>query len=150
MVLWVATDNDRYRDDYLTFLNSEYHLAMQAIPKPFDVDHLYNRARARAYGLRYIRTALVGSAPNRSHGAGPEKDVTLNEARRERRDHKLMDEITCMKYFGFLAPLRSNPRKSEIDAYAAFAAAKLGLDPDQVRQSVAYLRQKDSTPWARS
>jgi hypothetical protein len=60
-----------------------------------------------------------------------------------------MDEIACMKYFGFLPPLRSDPRDEEIDAYATFAAAKLGLDADDVRNSVLYLRKKASTPWAR-
>jgi hypothetical protein len=60
-----------------------------------------------------------------------------------------MDELTCMKYFGFLPPLRNDPRESEIGAYVNFALAKLGLDPNQVRESVLYLRQKASTPWAK-
>jgi hypothetical protein len=114
------------------------------------VDHLYNQARGTNYKLRYLRTALIAHAVNRSHGAGPEKDVTINEELREHRSGlKLMDEIACMKYFGFLPPLRSDPRDEEIDAYATFAAAKLGLDADDVRNSVLYLRKKASTPWAR-
>ena len=78
-----------------------------------------------------------------------EKDITRNEASRERSDMKLMDEITSMKYFGFLSPLRDDPRESEIAAYATFAASTLGLDREQIRNSVLYLRQKASTPWAR-
>jgi hypothetical protein len=148
-VLWVGTDNDYYREDYLTFLNAAYELGISKIPEPYDVDHLYNRSRAKMYGLRFIRLALVGQAANRSHGAAYEKDLSKNEAMRERRDMKLMDEITSMKYFGFLSPLRDNPRDDEISAYATFAATRLGLDPEEIRQSIAYLRQKASTPWAR-
>lgn len=147
-VLWVSTNNDRYRSDYLKFLNQTYSLGLSTIPSPYDVDHLYNRSRAQTYGLQYIRLALVGHAANRSHGAAYEKDVTKNEALRVRRDIKLMDEITSMKYFGFLSPLRDDPRNEEVTAYATFAAAKLGLDSADVRQSVLYLRNKACTPWA--
>jgi hypothetical protein len=147
--LWVGTNNDRYRDDYLTFLNVTYQLGLGSISAPYDVDHLYNRSRARVYGLQFIRMALVGYAPNRSHGGAYEKDVTKNEALRERKDMKLMDEVTSMKYFGYLSPLRDDPRESEIAAYSAFAAAHLGLDAGQVRKSILYLREKASTPWAR-
>lgn len=147
--LWVHVNNTRYREDYLRFLNGEYGLNLTTIPSAFDVDHLYNLERARIYGLRFVRMALLPYAANRSHGAGPERDVTKNEELREPRDHKLMDELTSMKYFGFLAPLRSEPRQSEVEAYAAFAAAKLGLDPEEVRKSIKYLREKASTPWAR-
>jgi len=148
-VLWVGTGNDYYRADYLTFLKATYELEIDSIPAPYDVDHLYNRSRARQYQLRFIRMALVGHGANRSHGAAYEKDVTRNEATRERSDMKLMDEITSMKYFGFLSPLRDDPRESEIAAYCTFAASKLGLDPQQVRKSILYLREKASTPWAR-
>lgn len=147
--LWVGTDNDKYRDDYRTFLNAVYRLNLTGIPKPYDVDHLYNRARGQNYKLQFLRVALVSHSVNRSHGAGPEKDVTTNEALRDSRGRpKLMDEIASMKYWGFLPPLRDDPRDSEISAYATFAAAKLGLDPKQVRESVVYLRDKASTPWA--
>jgi hypothetical protein len=149
--LWVATENKSYRDDYLTFLNVEHGLKLTAIPRPFDVDHLYNHSRAAIYKLRYLRTALVGHSVNRSHGAGPEKDVTANEELRSRGSGlKQMDEIASMKYFGFLPPLQSDPRDEAIDAYATFAAAKLGLDAEDVRKSILYLRKKASTPWARA
>lgn len=148
--LWVDTSSSRYVTDYLTFLNTEHGLTIDRVPPPFDVDHLYNAARARAYGLKFVRTALVAHGVNRSHGAGPERDVTKNEALRSPGSGlKLMDELTCMKYFGFLAPLRSDPRDSEVQAYAAFAAAKLGLDAKEVIASIKYLRAKASTPWAR-
>jgi hypothetical protein len=147
-VLWVATKNDFYREDYLTFLNRTYGLELSSLPSDHDVDHLYNRSRALTYGLQFLRLALVEQAINRSHGAAYEKDLTQNEASRERRGMKLMDEVTSMKYFGFLSPLRDDPRESEISAYATFAGSKLGLDPAEVRRSILYLRQKASTPWA--
>jgi hypothetical protein len=75
-VLWVATNNDSYRAEYLTFLNATYGLGLSSIPKPYDVDHLYNQTRAKGYGLKYLRLALVGYTPNRSHGAAYEKDLT--------------------------------------------------------------------------
>jgi hypothetical protein len=149
--LWVATENQSYRGDYLTFLNVEHGLKLTAIPRPFDVDHLYNQSRAAIYKLQYLRTALVGHSVNRSHGAGPEKDVTANEELRSRGSGlKLMDEIASMKYFGFLPPLQSDPRDVAIDAYATFAAAKLGLNAEGVRKSILYLREKASKPWARA
>ena len=147
--LWVGASNSYYRQDYLHFLNVTYGLGLSSIPTRYDVDHLYNRSRAQIYALQFIRTALIGQAANRSHGAAYEKDVTINEAARSHRPMKLMDEITSMKYFGFLSPLRDDPRQEEIDAYCTFAAAKLGLDPTEVRKSLELLRKKASTPWAR-
>ena len=148
-VFWAGTDNDNYRKDYLLYLNTNYQLGLDAIPGIYDVDHLYNRSRAQMYQLRFIRMALVTGSANRSHGGAYEKDLTTNEALRVRKDMKLMDEITSMKYFGFLSPLRDDPRESEVSAYAAFAASKLGLDAEEIRGSVEYLRGKASTPWAR-
>lgn len=151
--LWVNLQKDKqdrhYRADYLTFLNAEWQAGIGTIPDPYDVDHLYNSARARIYGLQYVRMALVHYKANRSHGAGPEKDVTKNEELRRVSDRKQMDELTSMKYWGYLPPLRSNPRDSEITAYTNFVAAKLGLDADETRNSIQVLRKKASTPWAR-
>src|SRR4051794_24164365 len=56
--LWVATANNSYRAHYLKFLNTQYELGLAAISAPYDVDHLYNRSRARVYGLQFIRMAL--------------------------------------------------------------------------------------------
>lgn len=147
--LWVGSANNDYRDDYLVYLNSKYKLEITQIPREYDVDHLYNQARALLYGLQFLRVGLVGYKANRSHGASVEKDLTVNEALRVHKSMKVMDEIASMKYFGFLSPTRTKPRESEIGAYANFAATKLGLDPEQVKDSVAYLRQKASTPWAK-
>jgi hypothetical protein len=148
--LWVATASSSYREDYLLFLRSIHGLSIASIPAAYDVDHLYNRSRAQVYMLGFIRLALVKGAANRSHGASYEKDLTRNEAARMRKEMKLMDEISMMKYFGYLSPLRSNPRAAEVRAYANFAASQMGLDPDEICESVKYLRAKASTPWARS
>ena len=48
--LWVATGNNDYRDDYLLYLNSTFMLGLSRMPEQYDVDHLYNRARAQLYG----------------------------------------------------------------------------------------------------
>jgi len=147
--LWVSTSNNYYRREYLTYLKVIYGLDIDAIQKPYDVDHLCNRSRAEAYGLQFIRLALIGSGPNRSHGAAYEKDITTNEALRRSSGMKLMDAISSMKYWGYLSPLRDDPRESEIAAYVAFAASKLGLDPVEERKSILYLREKASKPWAK-
>jgi hypothetical protein len=148
--LWVSAANENYREDYLQFLRSVHGLEIASIPGAYDVDHLYNRSRALVYMLEFIRLALVKGAANRSHGASYEKDITRNEAARVRKEMKLMDEISMMKYFGYLSPLRSNPRAAEVRAYASFAASRMGLDADEICKSVRYLRTKASTPWARS
>jgi hypothetical protein len=147
--LWVSAASDSYREDYLEFLRSIHGLQLESIPVAYDVDHLYNRSRALVYMLEFIRLALVKGAANRSHGASYEKDITRNEAARVRKEMKLMDEISMMKYFGYLSPLRSNPRAAEVRAYANFAASQMGLDAGEICQSVRYLRTKASTPWAR-
>jgi hypothetical protein len=147
--LWVATASSSYRDDYLLFLKSVHGLDLASIPRAYDVDHLYNRSRAQIYMLQYIRVALVKGAANRSHGSAYEKDLTINEAARTAKEIKLMDEISMMKYFGYLSPLRDNPRAIEVRAYANFAASQMGLDAAEICKSVGYLRQKASTPWAR-
>jgi len=91
-------------------LKSIYELGLQAVPAPYDVDRLYNQSRAQNYALKFIRMVLVDRASNQSHGV---------------RSTKLMDEITSMKYFGFLSPLRDDPRPDEVSACCNFAAAKL-------------------------
>jgi hypothetical protein len=147
-VLWTRTENSAYREHYLAFLNQVYGMSLEKLDNAYDVDHLYNRDRARLYGLAYLRLALVPRSANRSHGASVEKDLTVNEALRKRRDHKLMDEIASMKYFGFLAPLRDDPREDEVEAYCKFAQVQLGLDPQEVRKGIHDLRSKASKPWA--
>ena|SRR5579864_1575035 len=59
--LWVGTDNDYYRDDYLVYLNARHGLKLSTIPKPFDVDHLLQpragddiRPSLRAYSTRRL------------------------------------------------------------------------------------------------
>ena len=61
------------------------------------------------------RKEVVGPA-DRSHGGAYEKDVTTNEVLRVGKDTKVMDEISSMKYFGSLSPLRNDPRETETTA----------------------------------
>ena len=95
-VLWVATSNHSYRDDYLQFLNTTYQLNLARIPPPVDVDHFFNRARAQRHGLQFIRLALADHTTHRSHGAAYEKGITRNEALHARRDTGNR-YITCVK-----------------------------------------------------
>ena len=131
--LWVTADNDRYRQNYLAFLRQSHGLQLERIPEPFDVDHMFNRARALRYGYKYVRLALVDSKVNQSHGAGYEKTVTRGNRERLDTTRALMDEIGCMKFFGFMNPSESRPRKDEIDSYARFAAAEFGMSEADVK-----------------
>ena len=146
--LWVAAENDDYQSDYLLFLRSRLRQNLPAIPSGFHVDHLYNRARARQYGLAWIRTALVPASVNTSHGAGYEKTITKAEALRERRDMKTMDEITCMKFLGFSSPLKGQSLHQNVEAYVRFAAQAFGLPEEEVRRNILELMEKAASNWA--
>jgi len=146
--LWVATENDNYQSDYLLFLGSQLPQTLAAIPRGFHVDHLYNRARARQYGLAWIRTTLVPAGVNTSHGAGYEKTITKGEALRERRDMKTMDEITCMKFLGFSSPLKGQSPNQGVEAYVRFAAQAFGLPEAEVRRNILELMEKAASQWA--
>ena len=137
--LWVLAADSNYRKYYREFLGQEHKLQLEALPKEFDVDHLFNRQRAIKYGYRYCRMALVGYSANRSHGASYEKIATQGTRQRGDCTRVLMDEITHMKYYGFMSPSEANPRPEEIEAYARFAAVEFGQDPSETRESIATL-----------
>jgi hypothetical protein len=134
--LWVDAADKKYRDHYLQFLQQEHGLNLKAIPKPFDVDHLFNATRATKYSYRFVRTALVDSPVNRSHGPGYEK--TSTQGNRDRYPGSAqMDEIISMKFYNFMNPNMDEPRVAEIDAYVRFASAEFGFSEKDIRESIA-------------
>ena len=82
--IWVSAEDNNYRSYYLQFLRQCHGLPLERIPRPYDVDHMFNQKRALKYGYRYVRLALVNGPVNQSHGSGYEKMVTRGS--RQRRD----------------------------------------------------------------
>lgn len=60
--LWVRPQYTLYRSAWLRVFT---HIEDQAT---MDVDHIYNRARARVMGYAYVRLFLVKKSVNRNHG----------------------------------------------------------------------------------
>jgi len=135
--LWVRADDDAYAKYYLEFLDQYHNLKFSGVPKPYNVDHMFNRQRALKYAYRYVRMALVNGPVNSSHGAGYEKSTT--NSRRERRDTSiaLMDEIGSMKFYGFMNPSVAKPNQAEIDRYARFSALEFGMSESEVKECIA-------------
>lgn len=138
--LWVDVNSQTYRQDYGHFLRTFGGVTLPSISASLHVDHLFNAARARRSGLLYVRTALVPRLVNISHGGGYERSITASEALRDRRGSRKMDEITHMKFHGF--------RPGEVDAYAAYLAARCGLDAAEVRATIGFLVDKARSGWA--
>jgi hypothetical protein len=140
--LWVRAKEDKYATFYLEYLRQCHGLDLAALPKPYNVDHLFNQKRALKYGYAYVRLGLVPGPVNQSHGAGYEKAVTRSERQRRDTSRALMDEIGCMKFYGYMTPTADLPRQSEIDAYVRFAATEFNMPEREVRQSLAILLDK--------
>ena len=124
---WAATENDSYREDYCTFLNSYCGLTLTSIPATYDIDHLYNRERARTLGYSWIRMFPVRRGPNRSHGAAYEKAMTASSAGRFAKIMKLMDEITFMKFLDVTSPGKSRRLTAKQRVHLERMAALFGL-----------------------
>ena len=97
--LWTHVDNDAYRDDYVFFLRKHHNMHISDLPSSYQVDHLYNRARAREMRLPFVRTVLLPKSVNMSHGAGYEKSRTRSGVGVPGRQRKI-DEIVLMKLWG--------------------------------------------------
>jgi hypothetical protein len=147
--VWIRTDDDEYADRYRSFLNAELGQNLDGIPSEYHVDHLFNRARAKLYGLNFVRMALIPKKINLSHGGGYEKTITEGEAGRGRKDWKHMDEITCMKFLGFLSPLNNQPSRPNTEDYVKFAAKTFGLPEFEIRRNVSELMGKAKSGWAK-
>ena len=107
--LWVRTAPSiygDYRSAFIDFASRHLGATLNDDLGAWDVDHLFNAARAKAYGLSHVRVGLVDAAANRSWGRTFESRI----GRREPQRHKnvfLGTPIIFAKIFGLLAP-RSN------------------------------------------
>lgn len=137
--LWVHADNDKYRDDYKTFLRS-FHDVSEELPKTIAVDHLYNRDRARTLGTPFIRMVLAHESINSSHGAGYEKSRSRNGLGAFGRDHT-MDTITLLKLCGMPSPRKGRPLTAEMRSHVLKVAALYGLKVQDLEKEIADLME---------
>ena len=138
--LWCHADNDSYRADYLAFANAEYGAGLDALPQTLHVDHLFNRERARAVGLNWIRMVLLPRGVNTSHGAGYEKSRTnglIGTAGRPRG----VDEVNLLKLCGLRTPRKGMPLPAEVYAHASRMADIFGLSVDDIIRNVEDLME---------
>ena len=136
-VLWVRATNRRYRAEFEQFLTRVYP-QVGVIPPGYHVDHLFNRKRAVALGLAYIRMALVPAGINISHGGGYERARTGMALGTPGRPRKL-ENVIMMKLLGFRSPPLSGVVTDEMQAFAARFAAELNVTPAQILSEITNL-----------
>ncbi len=133
--LWTAPENDKYREDYFAFLKEYYGVTISALPREIHVDHLFNRARGIALGLRFIRMMLLPGSINMSHGAAYEKSRTkgiVGAAGRQRS----IDPILLMKLYGIRSPRKGKELTPEMTNHARRIAAMLNISGQEAEQDI--------------
>jgi hypothetical protein len=138
--LWAHSANDEYRDDYLVFLRDHHKLPISQLPPSCHVDHLFNRERAKAQGLIYIRMVLLPASVNTSHGAGYEKGRTQSGIGSPGRARGI-DEINLMKLWGVKSPRKGMPLSPEVKDHLNHMAARFGLPPSALEQNIRELME---------
>jgi hypothetical protein len=138
--LWTHVENNNYRADYVLFLQQQYAMSVTALPGTHHVDHLFNRERARAFGLPYVRMVMLPQGVNTSHGAGYEKSRTHGGLGTEGRQRGI-DEIMLLKLWGISSPRRGMPLSPEMQAHAIRMAAMFGISAAEVERNIHELMQ---------
>lgn len=138
--LWAHVDNDNYRADYLTFAQKHHGVSAPQIPDTLHVDHLFNRERARALQLSYIRMVLAPVGINTSHGAGYEKSRTSSGIGRIGRDRQI-DEIMLMKLQGVSSPRKGKPLSAQMQQHMQRMSSQFGLPVAEIERNVRELMQ---------
>lgn len=136
--LWLRPEDDNYLTMYKAFLKR--HHGIGDMPKGYDVDHLFNRARAIDLGLAFVRMVLLRPGENRSHGAGHESSRTkagIGKTGRERG----IDEIMLMKLCGIRSPRKNRPFSPEMAAHVARIADLFGMSPLEIETNIRDLME---------
>lgn len=136
--LWVGTDNDAYREDYLRFLHAYHSPNLTIPPAHLHVDHLFNRERARAMGLPLIRLILLEGSVNTSHGAGYESQRTSGGIGRVGRDRGI-DEVMLLKLMGIRTPRKGMPITPDIARQLDRLAALYGVPRQEIERNIREL-----------
>jgi hypothetical protein len=140
--LWVDPAKNNYVDLFRKFLKDHCHVDDSQLTKDFDVDHMYNRERAKNFGYGFVRMFPIRKGPNRSHGAGFEKAMTASDIGRRRKVMKLMDEVSTMKFFGILSPSSSKGFSAVQRAHMRTMADLFDLTIEQIEEGVNGLMQR--------
>ncbi|HEV7266879.1 MAG TPA: hypothetical protein VGN83_18485 [Falsiroseomonas sp.] len=133
--LWMDPAAGGYRAAYGTFLARHCSQDTALTGSGYDVDHVYNRARAIHYGYRYVRMFLVRAGPNREHGRAYEQGIGAAEKDRFAKAMKHLDAMSELKVLG-LPPVRDGVLLPEHRAAAALAARTYGIGLDQAIEAL--------------
>lgn len=136
--LWLRPEDDNYKATYEAFLRRHYSIAI--MPTGYDVDHLFNRARASELKLAYVRMVLLGPGENRSHGAGYEKSRTKGGIGKSGRERGI-DEIMLMKLCGVRSPRKNKPLSPEMIVHIHRIAALFNMQPLEIEQNIRELME---------
>lgn len=123
---WVHVDNeDNYREPYLAFLNSNYVLPREVVPKVLHADHLLHKAFSKKHGINYVQLALVWETYNRGFGFGIEKNFSAKKDIKGKSmylvDYSLMFKLLGIEPFQRISEYEE--RKAEIaDKFVAEGA----------------------------
>ena len=138
--LWAHVDNDNYRNDYFTFAQKHHNVSGSELPENLHVDHLFNRERARAMQLTYIRMVLAPQDVNTSHGAGYEKSRTQGAIGRVGRERQI-DEVMLMKLLGVPSPRKGKPLSGQMQHHVGRIAAQFGLPASEIERNIRELME---------
>lgn len=138
--LWCHVDDDAYRAHYLAFANAEHGAGLTDLPQTLHVDHLFNRERARALDLAWIRMVLLPRGVNTSHGAGYEKSRTNGLIGRAGRARGV-DEVNLMKLCGVRTPRKGMPLPAEAFVHASRMAEIFGLSAEEIARNIEDLME---------
>ena len=106
--LWVRAGSSNYRSSYKSFISQSYGEVDWTGFELYDVDHLFNRARAFA-PQTLLRVEAVDKDVNRQHGASFERTNTSSSVEQgNARDMRKMTFISVLKLASINAPRDEN------------------------------------------
>lgn len=135
--LWVPPAYGAYRAAFFDFLRHVYGTVDMTDALSYDVDHLFNRARASPNAMIRVEGVLAGI--NRSHGAGYEKTAGAGPVAQARqtdmRPFTKVEFISILKVLGLEAPTsaQDRPRMDRIRA----ESRRLGFPPDIIEAGIS-------------
>ena len=139
--LWYDPAKDDYRRAFQAFL-LQVQKIKAALPADCHVDHVYNRARAKNYGYKLVRMALVPGTVNTDHGRNYEKGIGAAEKGRRPKIMKLLDAMTELKLFGSRSvPSGGSLTDEQIEA-AETAAGLYDISKDQALGGITGMRDR--------
>ena len=134
-VLWMDPRPDDYRQVFGRYLRAFWGATTDLTHSGYDVDHVYNRARAKHYGYRLVRMFLVTADINKDHGRSYEKQIGAAEANRHVKIMKLLDGMSELKAMG-LPPVKDGLLTQAHYEAAQIAAANYGIPVDGAIQTL--------------